>query len=164
MTTQSASGLILKLAPSERTPAGADLARIDEKTGKIEIIDPTKYSVTVTSANASSPMQFHIENTTHTSVFTQSFAFGSALPVETISSLDVPKKSGVYVLSTVPYTFVKNTSNVPFLVGGGYIVSATKKAVAGVSATGDIYLLDTGYHLAYATSGTHVVVQIKDAI
>jgi len=57
---------------------------------------------------------------------------------------------------------VKNTLSSPDLPDGGYIIDSNHKALAGISKTGDIYLMNPAYRLIYTTKDSSIILQIVD--
>jgi|GEM_PF-5564616 len=143
--------------------SGSGVANISETTGKIALQNPL-YSISVLGATSTNPLKIQIKDSGGQEVFSERFSLPSSARLEGVTSFDSITKSGLYVLpGNAGISFIKNTSTTPTLPSGGYITDSSKHAIAGISAQGDIYVLDTTYSLSYDTFGSYVVIRLKDS-
>lgn len=97
-------------------------------------------------------MRIRILAPDRTEVFSEYFALDAKTRIDTVTSFDTSSAAGLSLtLSSDQYAFYRNTAYAPFLPEGGYIVGSDRKALAGISRKGDIYVMDPNFHLSYTT-------------
>ncbi len=155
LPTLETSGIVL-------TQSGQNIATIQERTGKITLED-TSFHISVLPATKDSPLHIQVLSPTNNLVFSESINISTVSHMESVSSLDTITGTGIFVSPIIGFSFIKNTLSSPNLPGGGYVIDTNHKAIAGISKSGDIYILDTDYELSYATKGSHILLRIQDS-
>lgn len=141
------------------TQSGRTIATIDERTGKISLED-TSFQVRVTPATQDAPLQLEILSPTEKVVFSERIDVSSVGVLQSVPNFDALSGTGVFIAPLQGFSFQKNTASSPNLPEGGYLTDANHRAVAGVSRTGDIYLLDPGYTLSYVTKDSFILLRV----
>jgi len=144
------------------TESGNTIATINERTGKITL-DDTSFHIAVVGADATSPLQIQILSSNDKVVFSERIHTAATSTLEETSSFDSVTGTGIFVLPNTGFSFTKNTLSSPDLPDGGYIIDSDHKALAGISKTGDIYLMNSSYTLSYTTKDSSVILQIVDS-
>lgn len=149
--TKSGSGLILAKPSADGKSIGKEIARIDERTGRIDLKD-TAYSISVSPATDTEPMRLRVIAPDRSEVFSEYFVLAPDTRIEIVSSFDITSATGIALtFSSDQYSFYRNAPDAPFIPEGGYIAGSDRRAVAGVSRKGDIYILNPDFHLSYSS-------------
>lgn len=82
--------------------------------------------------------------------------------MEQVSNFDLLSTNGLMILPSPGFMFAKNTLSSPSIPEGGYVTDSNYKAIAGIAKSGDVYILENNYSLAYSTKDSHIVLQILD--
>lgn len=154
LPASEASGLVL-------TQSGQNVATIDERTGKIALED-TSFQVSVVPASNDSPLRIQVLSPTNNVVFSETIDISTVSHIEQATTLDAVAGTGIFVSPAAGFSFAKNTLSSPSLPNGGYITDTSHKAIAGISKSGDIYILNTKYELSYATKGSYILLRVQD--
>jgi hypothetical protein len=96
-------------------------------------------------------------------IFSEKIKIPSTSNINIVSGFDSPLWTGISVFPNTGFTFIKNTSSTPNLSDGGYITDTSHRAIAGISKTGDIYILNSEYRLSYTTKDSYVVIRLQDS-
>lgn len=155
LQTKDTSGIVL-------SQSGKTIATIDERTGKISLED-TSFQIKVTGATKDAPMQIQVLSGTNQIIYSEKINISSASRIESVANLDGITGTGVFIAPNSGFSFARNTTTSPNLPDGGYITNASHQAIAGISAGGDIYLLDSKYRLSYATKDSYILIRLKDS-
>lgn len=96
---------------------GRKVASIDEKTGKITLLDAT-YQTRVTPASQDAPMRIELVGSDGKVAYTQSFSLSKQKLIVEERNISQATATGIFVQPTDGYRFVKNTNDAPSLPGG----------------------------------------------
>lgn len=154
LLTKGANGIVL-------TQSGKTIATIDERTGKISLED-TSFQIQVISATKDTPMQIQILSPSKQVIYTEKIDISSVFHLESTPNLDTASGTGVFVSPNTWFSFVQNAFSSQTLPSGGYITDVNHKAVAGISKSGDIYILDSKYQLSYAVKDSYILLRLKN--
>jgi hypothetical protein len=129
---------------------------VDEATGKIQLKD-TAYVFHVIGANDKNKTTIEVLDPKNKVVFTQTASFPDNFSIEKSDVLDTITDDGIYVkVEQEGADVIKNTSLVPGIPYGAYIVDAQKKPLAGISRDGNVYIMNTSLSLKYRETGTNI--------
>ncbi len=141
----------------------ASIARIAERTGQITLT-ASGYSVQVSPAQSPDHTALRVLDRTGTGHYREEIRLPIGTPIESVSSLDSATGTGIYIHAVDPdISLAPSPTDAPSLPRGAYITDASRRPLAGISDTGDIYLLDTHYTLQYATYGPYIVIELRMA-
>lgn len=141
--------------------SGKKIASINERTGKISLDNATDFSISVVPATGIYPMKIEIVDSNGKAIFSERMNLSSDMNIEKASQNETITKYGAFIIPVATgISFVKNTPVTLDLPNGGYITTDDHRAIAGMSKTGDIYILDTNYTLSYSSSGSYVMIQV----
>lgn len=155
LSTKATSGAIL-------TQSGKNIATIDERSGKISLED-TSFQVAVIPASKDSKLQIQVLSSDKKVVYSESINISTVSNIEQVPNFDRITGTGILVFPTTGFSLVKNNTSNQNLPNGGYITDANHKAIAGISKSGDIYILSTKYELSYTTKDSYIVLRLQDA-
>lgn len=155
LPASEASGLVL-------TQSGQNVATIDERTGKIALED-TSFQISVVPASNNSPFRIQVLSPINNVVFSETIDISTVSHIEQATTLDAVSGTGIFISPATGFSFAKNTLSSPSLPNGGYITDTSHKAIAGISKSGDIYILNTKYKLSYATRGSYILLRVQDS-
>lgn len=148
------SGVVLKFGTGT-------LATIDEFSG---LIEPkiAGLNITVEPASKDTPMNIFLRNQSGSVLYRESFGLSKATSIESVSTLSQVKNNGIGIITSDNTLFVRNSPNATSLPGGGYITTSARKAVAGISQDGNIYLIASDHRLTYHAEGGRVIIELRD--
>lgn len=107
-------------------------------------------------------MQIQIVSPSKQVIYTEKIDISSVSHIESALDFNNVSGTGIFLSPNSGFSFVKNTFSSPTLPGGGYITDTTHKAIAGISKSGDIYLLDSRYQMSYTTKDSYILIRIKN--
>lgn len=156
-TFDTASGVVV-LGPN-----GAQIARVNERTGNLTL-SGSEYRIVTLGATESAPMRFQVQKDDQV-LYSESIALGNAGKIETVSGLAdalAKAKNGVGVKIDSTLNLVRNPGSSPTLPGGVFVTNTSRKAVFGIAADGNVYLIEPGLRLEYRSEQDHIVLDVRD--
>ena len=146
-----------------KNASGSTIATIQETTGKISLLNTKDLSFQVTPATETAPTYVRLLDTAGTVLFQQQLSFPENTTLEKTSAFSESLPLGIYVHPSEGYDFAKNSTQAPSLPQGGYVTDSQKKALAGISKEGNVYLLDSTLKLKYVENGAYTGYLVVDA-
>ena len=113
-------------------------------------------------ATEKSPLQIQLISNGSV-LYRQSFALPKNTGIVGESIPGNTQEPYIRVVSESGYTLVRNSPNASSLRSGAYITRSDRKAIAGISPDGNIYLLASDTTLQYRVENGKVVIDIRDA-
>lgn len=151
---KDANGIVL-------TQSGKTIATIDERTGKMTLED-TSFQIHIAPATKDMPMQMQILSPGKQVIYTEKIDISSVPHIESVSGLDSSSGTGIFLVPNTGFSFIQNAFSSPTLPEGGYITDTNHKAIAGISKSGDIYILDAGYQLSYSVKDSYMLLRLQN--
>jgi hypothetical protein len=140
--------------------SGKEIARINETSGVMSITG-SGITTRVLPATEKSPLQIQLISNGSV-LYRQSFALPKNTGIVGESSGEI-KEPYMRVTPESGYTLVRNGPNAASLQSGAYITRSDRKAIAGISPDGNIYLLENTSRLQYRVENMKVVIDILDS-
>ena len=142
---------------------GQTYATVDERTGRIHL-EAAGYTIAFSGATASDHMQLSIHDSADTPVFREIFYLPPSTSIQATESLESAQGNGVFVdTPDDTVTFVRNSATAASLPNGGFLTDSTHRALVGISAQGEIHVLDSHVSVRYDTYGTYILLRIERA-
>lgn len=154
LATNSGEGIVL-------SQSGNTIATINERTGRIAL-ENSSFRIAVREATSTSPLSIDILSPSGTVAFSENIDLSTVSNLQQVLDLDTVTETGIFILPTTGFSFAKNSVASPNLPEGGYITDANHQPIAGISKRGDVYILDDGYELSYATKDSYMLLRVQE--
>ncbi|MDD2566021.1 MAG: VCBS repeat-containing protein [Candidatus Gracilibacteria bacterium] len=164
----TSSGIVIKKTRAENElEAGFKetiIANVNETTGKIDLKDTDNYSLKVIGASNDKKTTIQLVSKSKGNIiYEQSFNLSANQVIQSVDSFDNLSKGMYFKSNKEGYKLINNSSKVPSLSAGAFIIDSEFKAIAGIGQDGNIYVVNDKYKLTYENNGDNVVINIVDS-
>lgn len=141
-----------------------EIAKINENSWKIDLLNKNKYKISVVWADTNNKTKIQIINKEKWNiVYEQSITIPNNWNISSVAQLSEITSPWVYFkVDNNDYKLIKNSINSETLSNWAFIIDKDKKAVIWIWKDGNLYIINKKYSLEYSNIWDDIVINIKD--